>query len=75
MPPLSMAERFVKLPAQTEPIAKAVSNTALPALLMALKGRNNLNVPTGYILKQLGVVLMPALIFSMLRLPPILVID
>ena len=66
MPPLSMAERLVKLPAQTEPIAKAVSNTALPALLMALKGRNNLNVPTSYILKQLGVALMPALIFALI---------
>jgi TRAP-type mannitol/chloroaromatic compound transport system permease large subunit len=65
MPPLSGVERFVKLPAQTEPIARTVSNTALPALLLALKGRNNLNVPTGYILKQLGVALMPALLFAL----------
>ncbi len=65
MPPLSAVERFVKLPAQTEPIARTVSNTALPALLLALKGRNNLDVPIGHILKQLGVALMPALLFAL----------
>jgi len=63
MPPLSAAERFVPLPAQTEPIAKAISNTALPALLRALKGGRNLDVPTGYILRQLAVALVPALLF------------
>ena len=63
MPPLSAAERFVPLPAQTEPIAKAISNTALPALLRALKGGRNLDVPTGYILRQLVVALVPALLF------------
>jgi TRAP-type mannitol/chloroaromatic compound transport system permease large subunit len=65
MPPLSAAERFVPLPALTAPISKAISNTALPALLRALKGGRNLNVPTGYILKQLGVALIPALLFAL----------
>jgi TRAP-type mannitol/chloroaromatic compound transport system permease large subunit len=65
MPPLSEAERFVPLPALTESIAKAVSNTALPALLRALKGGRNLEVPTAYILKQLGVALIPALLFAL----------
>jgi TRAP-type mannitol/chloroaromatic compound transport system permease large subunit len=65
MPPLSAADRFVPLPALTEPIAKAISNTALPALLRALKGGRNLAVPTGYILKQLGVALVPALVFAL----------
>ncbi len=63
MPPLSAADRFVPLPALTEPIAKAVSNVALPALLRALKGGRNLAVPTGYIVRQLGVALLPALFF------------
>jgi TRAP-type mannitol/chloroaromatic compound transport system permease large subunit len=63
MPPLSAADRFVPLPPMTEPIAKAWSNTALPALLRALKGGRNLDVPTGYILKQLGIALLPALLF------------
>jgi TRAP-type mannitol/chloroaromatic compound transport system permease large subunit len=63
MPPLSAADRFVPLPALTAPIAKSISNTALPALLMALKGSRNLGVPTGYIVRQLGVALLPALLF------------
>ena len=64
MPPLSAADRFVPLPALTEPIAKAISNTALPALLRALKGGRNLHVPAGYILQQLGIALIPALLFA-----------
>jgi len=63
MPPLSAAERFVPLPALTEPISMAISNTALPALLRALKGGRNLNVPIGHILRQLGVALVPAALF------------
>lgn len=63
MPPLSAADRFVPLPALTTPIAETFSNTALPALLRALKGGRNLGVPTGHILRQLGVALLPALIF------------
>ena len=63
MPPLSAADRFVPLPAMTESISKAISNTALPALLRALKGGRNLAVPAGYILRQLGVALIPAAIF------------
>ena len=64
MPPLSAADRFVRLPAPLESIANTVSNTALPALLRALKGGRNLDVPTTYILKQLGVALIPALLFA-----------
>ena len=63
MPPLSAADRFVPLPPLTEHIANAVTNTALPGLLRALKGSRNLNVPTGYILRQLGVALLPAAVF------------
>ncbi|MDH4392891.1 MAG: TRAP transporter large permease subunit [Aquabacterium sp.] len=65
MPPLSAAERFVPLPAMTTPIAESISNTALPALLRALKGHRNLGVSTGHILRQLGVVLLPALFFAL----------
>jgi len=63
MPPLSAAERFVPLPPLTEPIATHIGNTALPALLLALKGRSNVDVPLGHLLKQLGVVLLPAMLF------------
>ena len=64
MPPLSAAERFVPLPPLTAPISQNISNTALPALLRALKGGRNIDVPTSYILKQLGVALLPALLFA-----------
>jgi TRAP-type mannitol/chloroaromatic compound transport system permease large subunit len=68
MPPLSAADRFVPLPAHTEPIARALSNTALPALLRALKGRRNLDVPASHILKQLGVTLLPLAFFLVIAL-------
>ena len=53
MPPLSAADRFVPLPPMTETISrKAISNTALPALLRALKGTaQHADVPAGYILQ------------------------
>jgi hypothetical protein len=63
MPPLSAAERFVPLPPMNEAISKAWSNQALPALLGALKGGRNVDVPTGYILRQLGVALLPLALF------------
>ena len=63
MPPLSAQDRFVPLPPLTQKVSDAVSNTALPALLKALKGRRNVAVPTGYLVKQLGVALMPAAFF------------
>ncbi|MBL8352903.1 MAG: TRAP transporter large permease subunit [Burkholderiaceae bacterium] len=65
MPPLSAADRLVPLPPATQSIAQSISNTALPALLRALKGGRNLGVPTGYILRQLGVALLPALFFAL----------
>jgi TRAP-type mannitol/chloroaromatic compound transport system permease large subunit len=63
MPPLTLEQRFVPLPPLTEKVASVVSNTALPALLRALKGQRNLDVPSGYLLRQLGVALLPAVVF------------
>ena len=63
MPPLSAADRFVPLPPMTQTVSEAFSNTALPGLLRALKGSRNHDVPTGYILKQLGVALLPLALF------------
>jgi TRAP-type mannitol/chloroaromatic compound transport system permease large subunit len=63
MPPLSAEQRFVPLPPLTQRVSDAVSNTALPALLRALKGGRNVDVPTGYLLRQLGVALLPAAVF------------
>ena len=65
VPPLSAQDRFVPLPALTERVSQAVSNTALPALLRALKGRRNLDVPAPYLLKQLGVALLPLAFFAL----------
>ena len=63
-PPLSAEARFIPLPELTQRIADTVSNRALPALLGALKGTRNAQVPTDYILKQLGIALLPALVFA-----------
>ena len=68
MPPLSMADRFVPLPSGTAQVSQQISNTALPALLRALtgglKGPANQAVPTGYLLRQLGIALLPLLVFA-----------
>jgi TRAP-type mannitol/chloroaromatic compound transport system permease large subunit len=63
MPPLTAEQRFVPLPPLTERVSKAISNRALPALLGALKGARNLGVPSDYLVKQLGIALLPALLF------------
>jgi TRAP-type mannitol/chloroaromatic compound transport system permease large subunit len=63
MPPLTAEQRFVPLPPLTERVSKAISNRALPALVGALKGARNLGVPTDYLVKQLVVALLPALLF------------
>ncbi len=60
-PPLSAEARVVPLPEMSDRVARAISQTALPALLSALKGRRNLDVPAGYLLKQLFIALVPAL--------------
>ena len=38
---------------------------AAVALLLALKGRRNVDVPLGHVLRQLGVALLPALVFAL----------
>jgi len=67
-PPLAMAERHVPLPPLTEKIAPSHGARALPTLLKALKGQRNADVPTSYILKQLGVVLLPLILFVFVSL-------
>lgn len=63
-PPLSAEDRKVPLPPLTERIAASGAAHAVTGLLAALKGKRNQDVPTGYILKQLGIVLLPALVFA-----------
>ncbi|MBA2690034.1 MAG: TRAP transporter large permease subunit [Burkholderiales bacterium] len=61
MPPLSVADRVVSLPKYAQALSKTSGARALPALVFALKGRRNADVPTRTILAQLGVALLPAL--------------
>ena len=63
MPPLSAADRYVPLPPLTQQISETISNRALPALVKALKGQRNTLVPAAYLLRQLGVALIPLAIF------------
>jgi TRAP-type mannitol/chloroaromatic compound transport system permease large subunit len=67
-PPLSAADRAVPLPPLTQRIASTGAAHALGGLLGALKGRRNQDVPTGYLLRQLGIALLPALVFALVAL-------
>ncbi|MDO9250779.1 TRAP transporter large permease subunit [Hydrogenophaga sp.] len=63
-PPLSAEQRRVPIP---EPLMRmgATGNAwALGGLLNGLKGANNHGVPAGYMLRQLGIVMLPALLFA-----------
>ena len=66
MPPLPLAERFVPLPATATRLKPDHGPRALPALLGALKGSRNAQVPAGAILRELLVTLLPALAFALL---------
>ncbi len=62
-PPLTAAQRVVPLPAPLLALGLTGERYAVPALMAALKGRRNANVPTGYLLRQLFVALLPLLLF------------
>ncbi len=62
-PPLPPEMRVIPLPAQTAQIATDGAKSALFTLLNALKGRRNTDVPTGYLLGQLAITLLPLLLF------------
>jgi TRAP-type mannitol/chloroaromatic compound transport system permease large subunit len=60
MPPLSAEQRFVPLPEPLERISKGVSNLALPGLL---RGTQIAGAEPGFLRRQLGVALLPAIVF------------
>ncbi len=62
-PPLTAEQRQVPLPEPLLKLGATAGKSALLGLLSALKGRNNAGVSTGYLLRQLGVVLLPAALF------------
>ncbi|MBS0506899.1 MAG: TRAP transporter large permease subunit [Proteobacteria bacterium] len=68
-PPLSAAERRVELPPLTAALPAQVGNHAPLRLLAALKGRRNADVPMAHVLRQLGLVVIPGLLFMALALP------
>ncbi|WP_423192638.1 TRAP transporter large permease [Cupriavidus sp. H18C2] len=63
-PPLSREERVIPLSGFAATLHDQFSHRALPALLLAFKGRRNADVPAGYLMRQLGVVLMPAFVVA-----------
>ncbi|MEF7616256.1 TRAP transporter large permease subunit [Aquincola sp. MAHUQ-54] len=65
-PPLSAAERVVELPPLTRALPAETHQYAPSGLLNALKGQRNAGVPTGYVLRQLGLVVLPGLLFVLL---------
>ena len=62
-PPLSEEDRRVPLPPFSESIKRTISNKALPGLVAAMKGKQNVDVPFGTLLRYLAMVLLPAIVF------------
>ncbi|MDO9148899.1 MAG: TRAP transporter large permease subunit [Hydrogenophaga sp.] len=62
-PPLSAEQRRVPIPAPLRAIGATSEGWALGGLIKGLKGRNNQNASTRYMLGQLSIALAPALLF------------
>ena len=62
-PPLPEAQRQVPLPHKLVQVGATAGRRVLPVMLAALKGRRNHDVPAGYLLRQLFIALLPALLF------------
>ena len=60
-PPMSAEDRIVPLPAFAQVVSKEISNTVLPGLIGALKGKRNAAVPMRDLLNHMGIALLPAL--------------
>ena len=67
-PPLTAAQRFVPLPAPLTAIGATGDGWAVSKLIQALKGKRNQGVSTGYLLGQLGIALLPAILFAAVAL-------
>jgi TRAP-type mannitol/chloroaromatic compound transport system permease large subunit len=65
-PPMSAEDRIVPLPAFAQVVSKDISNTVLPGLIGALKGKRNAAVPMRELLNHLGIALLPALAVALL---------
>ncbi len=67
-PPLSAEARKVPLPTMTQSFARSGDQRALLGLMTALRGRRNDGVPIAYILKQLFIALLPAILFAVVAI-------
>lgn len=67
-PPLSAEGRRVTLPPLTQRITMDGGSHALLKLVSTLKGQRNADVPLGHVLRQLGIVVMPGLLFALVAL-------
>jgi TRAP-type mannitol/chloroaromatic compound transport system permease large subunit len=67
-PPLSAEARAVPLPQRLLAIGASGGRRAVPVLVGALKGRRNDNVSAGYVLRQLFIALLPAIVFAAIAL-------
>ena len=63
-PPLSAAQRLVPLSQPLQRLGASPSGLALTGLIAALKGQRNAQVSARYLLGQLAIVLMPAVLFA-----------
>ena len=67
-PPLAAADRAVALPAPLMRLGARGEQRAFGGLMRALKGKRNAEVSTGYLLRQLAIVVLPALLFALMAL-------
>jgi len=65
-PPMSAEDRIVPLPDFAQVVSKEVSNTVLPGLIGAIKGKRNAAVPLRELLNHLGIALLPALAVALI---------
>lgn len=63
MPPLSESERKIPLPMSYTELGEKVSQKVVPALLVALKGKRNINVSGKELLKSAFIALLPLMVF------------
>lgn len=67
-PPLTAEQRIVPLPPRLKAIGATSDKWVLGSLLGALKGKRNQNVSTQYLLGQLGIALLPAILFAVVAI-------
>ncbi len=65
-PPLAEDQRRVAIPEHSAKIAAAVSNHVLPGLFGALSSKRKLDVPKDRVYRDLGMALLPAIVFVVL---------